>query len=121
MSLSAHAVDHSTPTAAKHHAARARETSGCVRVEFFATEAGLHALQLNAPVPVALSVLDLLHRLGVVLAAFEVRIGRAQQRHRFAVMELDGTAIREARLQCLQAEILTLVEQNYGQRAESPG
>ena len=95
-------------------------TSGRVRVQFFATEEGLHSLQISAAVPVALSLLDVLHRLGVVLAAFEVRNERAQRRFRFAVMEPDGTAIRAARLQRLQSEILMLAERTGGQAAESP-
>ena len=121
MSSSEHAVDRSTSAAAEHHAIRARRALGGVGVQFLATEDGLRALQLNAPVPLAISLLDVLHRLGVVLTAFEVQTGGAQQEHRFAVTELDGTAIRGARLQLLQAEILTVVKQTRGQRGESPG
>ena len=120
MSSSVHAVGDSTFATTSDRAASARGSSRGVQVQFFATEEGLHSLQISAAVPVALSLLDVLHRLGVVLAAFEVRNERAQQRFRFAVMELDGTAIRAARLQRLQSEILMLAERTGGQAAESP-
>ena len=89
-------------------------------MQFFVSEEGLHALQVSAPAPVALLLLDILHRLGVVLAAFEVQVVRAQKRLRLALVEVDGTAIREARLHRVQAEILLMVEQTAGQGEKSP-
>ena len=92
----------------------------CVQVEFFETEAGLHALQITAAVPVSLALLEVLHRLGVVLVAFDVRHGDTHSRQRYALTEPDGTAVRQARLVRLQSEILALVEHAVGGEEPSP-
>jgi hypothetical protein len=78
---------------------------------------GLVALEVEAPIPVVLDLLDLLHAAGVHLVSFDTLKYNGWAHQRIAITERDGTAIRDKRRLQLQRTIVPLLERPVSARA----
>jgi hypothetical protein len=79
-------------------------------VRFIDDAGALVALEVEAPILVALDLLDLLRAAGVHLLSFRTLKYGGWTRQRIAITEPDGTAIRNERRLQLQQEILPVLE-----------
>ena len=85
---------------------------GPLWVRLSGEEIGLKAIEVSVPVPVALSLIDLLLRFGVVLSDFGATSQEGWVIQRYAVVEADGALVRGNRRLRLQSEILELLERS---------